>query len=245
MSSWAKRLQRRDLERIENAINIGLVQGESPQSIARRIFGTGALRGKNGVTQLTRNNVQAIVRTAVNSYSNGARGEFLQANSDLFTKEVFVATLDSRTTLICIKNDGKRFPVGEGPIPPLHWQCRSLRVAEINGEVLGDRPAKPFTQKMLLKEFAEKNQLGLIASRDNLPKGYKGRFDSFAGRRVKEMTGRVPAKVTYREWLKRQSKEFQNEVLGRGRAELFRSGKLTVDKFIDNGRVVPLGQLKS
>lgn len=36
---------------------------------------------------------------------------------------------------------------------------------------------------------------------------------------------------SYYEWLKTQSKDFQNEVLGKARAELFRSGGLTAEQF--------------
>jgi hypothetical protein len=35
----------------------------------------------------------------------------------------FLATLDSKTTVQCAANDGKTFPVGEGPMPPLHANC--------------------------------------------------------------------------------------------------------------------------
>lgn len=43
----------------------------------------------------------------------------------------------------------------------------------------------------------------------------------------------VDTKTTYNSWLKAQSKEFQNEVLGDKRAELFRAG-MSVDKFVDH-----------
>lgn len=244
LSSWAKNIRQADLDRIAGQVRVGVVQGLGAKDIARKIIGTARLKGRDGVTQIIRRNAEAIVRTASNFYSNAARSEFFADNSDIFSKEVFVATLDSRTTLICMKNDGKRFSIGEGPIPPLHFNCRSLRVAEISGEVLGERPAKPFTQKMLLKEFAKENQLGKVTKRGDLPRGFKTKFDDFAGRRVRELTGRIPAKVTYSEWLSRQSAEFQNEVLGKTRARLFRSGKVTLDKFVDRrGNTIRLDQL--
>jgi hypothetical protein len=39
-----------------------------------------------------------------------------------------VAVLDSRTTKLCRRLDGRRYPVGKGPIPPLHPNCRSNRI---------------------------------------------------------------------------------------------------------------------
>lgn len=57
--------------------------------------------------------------------------------------------------------------------------------------------------------------------------------------------GPVSAKVTYGGFLKRQSKEFQNEVLGTERAKLFRSGKVSVGAFVDeSGRTLTLDELR-
>ncbi len=58
------------------------------------------------------------------------------------------------------------------------------------------------------------------------------------------MDGPVSNQVTYGGFLKRQSKEFQNDVLGPRRAELFRSGKLRIDQFTDDmGRTLTLDEL--
>lgn len=54
----------------------------------------------------------------------------------------------------------------------------------------------------------------------------------------------VSDKVTYGGWLKRQPKEFQNEVLGINRAKLFRSGKVKIENFTgDDGKTLTLEQL--
>ena len=65
------------------------------------------------------------------------------------------------------------------------------------------------------------------------------------GRRASSQ-GPVDAKTTYQSWLKKQSSSFQDEVLGKERARLFRSGALTLDKFTDDSGVVyTLDQLKA
>lgn len=57
--------------------------------------------------------------------------------------------------------------------------------------------------------------------------------------------GPVSAQTTYGGWLKRQSAEVQDEVLGVERAKLFRSGKLSIGKFTDDtGRIYTLEELK-
>jgi SPP1 gp7 family putative phage head morphogenesis protein len=59
------------------------------------------------------------------------------------------------------------------------------------------------------------------------------------------MDGQVPAKTTYQEWLKKQSVERQNEVLGVTKAKLFREGGLPIDKFVSpSGHVYTLNELK-
>ena len=55
----------------------------------------------------------------------------------------------------------------------------------------------------------------------------------------------VAGETTYNSWLKMQSPEFQDKVLGEERAKLFRGG-MNVDKFTDdNGRTLTLVELKS
>lgn len=57
--------------------------------------------------------------------------------------------------------------------------------------------------------------------------------------------GAVPAQTTYAEWLKKQSNEVQEEVLGVARAKLFRTGKLELSRFVDySGHTYTLDQLK-
>ncbi|MCP4660993.1 MAG: phage head morphogenesis protein [bacterium] len=58
------------------------------------------------------------------------------------------------------------------------------------------------------------------------------------------MNGRVAASTTYGQWLKRQPKGVQVEALGKRRAELFRSGELSVDRFTDDrGKLLTLEKL--
>ena len=50
----------------------------------------------------------------------------------------------------------------------------------------------------------------------------------------------------YNTWLKGQSKIFQIDVLGKTKADLFREGGLSVDKFVNNtGQTLTLDQLRS
>ncbi len=244
MRGWANSIARADVKRIEDQIKIGMVQGETGPQIARRIVGSARLRGVNGVTEIARRQAAAITRTAVNGIANFAKREFYLANSDIFKEEIYVATLDHRTSPICQSLDGNRYPVGEGEIPPVHIQCRSLRVAVVTPELIGSRPVRNFTKQGLVREFAKSKGLGRISDRAKLPRGTKGDFDKFSIKRMRELTGRTPAKTTYQEFLTRQSVDFQDDILGKTKGRLFRDGGLTLDKFVDKaGNELTLAQL--
>jgi SPP1 gp7 family putative phage head morphogenesis protein len=220
---WFRSMRTADLNRIMQEVRTGLVLGDSNQVIARRVAGTVRLRGADGVTQLTRNQAQAVVRTAVNGVSNEAKKLVYAENREFIKEEMFVATLDSRTTVICMSLDGTRHKVLEGPRPPMHVQCRSLRVAVIDGQVIGDRPAVSTTRRDL-----------------------EGLSRAERRARIRELTGQVPANTTYEQFLRRQSIQFQNEVLGVKKATLFREGKLPLSKFVDRrGNELTLKQLRT
>jgi SPP1 gp7 family putative phage head morphogenesis protein len=51
--------------------------------------------------------------------------------------------------------------------------------------------------------------------------------------------GLATEKTTYGQWLKRQNKTVQEDVLGKGRAKLFRSGDVQIDEFVDYSKANP------
>lgn len=52
--------------------------------------------------------------------------------------------------------------------------------------------------------------------------------------------------ISYNDWLKKQSKAFQIDALGKTKADLFRKGDLTMDKFVnDAGQALTLDELKT
>lgn len=233
LKEWSSKLRQEDIRRIENQIRLGMTAGEDSATIARRIVGSARLLGADGVTEITRRNAAAITRTAVNFIANRARRAFILGNKDIFEQEMFLAVLDSRTTPICRSLDGDVYDVGEGPIPPLHWNCRSTRVAVLDGQVIGSRPAKATTEKQMLRDFTKQQGLNSVTSRDKLPRGMKGKYDAFAQKAVREATGTVPAATSYQEWLGTQSAMFQDDVLGPTRGALFRDGGLTLKQFVN------------
>lgn len=97
----------------------------------------------------------------------------------------------------------------------------------------GPRPPAHFgcrsTTTPALKSYAE---MGIPLK--ELPEGARASLD-----------GEVPESVTYPKWLARQSAERQDAALGPARAEIYRRGNLTLDRFVDErGRELTLEQLE-
>jgi len=244
LRQWSDKVQVDDIARIEDQIKIGLVQGESGQQISRRVVGTVAQRGRDGTTQITRRQAATITRTVVSGVAAESRKAYALANVDILPNELFTATLDARTTPICRRFDGKVFKVAEGPQLPLHFNERSVYSPVADGGAIGERPRRDFTQRQLLREFAKEEGFRAPVKRANLPRGTKRNFDAFARKRMRELTGRAPARTSYQTWLTGQPAAFQNDILGPTRGALFRRGGLTLDKYVTfDGTELTLAQL--
>jgi SPP1 gp7 family putative phage head morphogenesis protein len=210
MKDWASSLKAGQVQRIDEALKIGYVNGETVDQMARRIRGTKAAGYSDGVLEVGRREAQAIVRTAVSGFSARAREITYAENDDLVTGVTYVATLDGRTTPICRSLDGKVFPPNEGPRPPQHWGCRSSTA-----------PA-----------LVPWKELGVDVK--DIPESTRASMD-----------GQVPESTTYQTWLFHKPAEFQDDILGPTRGKLFRSGGLTLDRFVDKaGRQYTLDELR-
>lgn len=211
LSDWLEGLQDADINRIMDAVRSGMAQGQSAQDIIRSIVGSSELDGADGALQFTRNALASLVQTSVSTIANEARQAFFEANSDVFEEEQWVATLDDATCEECGDLDGETFPIGEGDQPPIHFNCRCVRVPVISGGALGDRPANAATEDEL----------------DGLDKE-----DRRA--RIAELVGTVSATTRYSDWLGDQTDHFQDHVLGPTRAALFRDGGMKLDRFTNS-----------
>lgn len=87
--------------------------------------------------EISRRDAEAVTRTAVSYVANRARQKVYNANADIVKKLQYVATLDSRTTLICAWRDGKIYDLGKEPTIPAHFRCRSVLVAYFDNDEEG------------------------------------------------------------------------------------------------------------
>jgi hypothetical protein len=152
MQVWLRDAAVDDARRIRTAVYAGVGLGERPDAIARRVVGSARTRGMDGVTQISRNHADTIARSGVVHVSSWVREKFFEANPSTFATEQFVAVLDSHTTLLCLGLNGNRYPVGTGPLPPLHMGCRSTRYAVLPRNVGGPIPEPEVYESWIRKQ---------------------------------------------------------------------------------------------
>lgn len=222
-------------DRLRTQVRMGLLAEEPISDIVRRIRGKQVRRGvfSGGVLDTTTREAEALARTAVNHVANRAMLETYQANSSILLGVRFVSVLDDRTTVLCASLDGTVWPMGSDEIrqPPLHYNCRSLLVPEVDWERLG-LPAPPETPRSArdLSDVSEEDLRRRVSARRRT-----GDFGSVT---------QVSSSTTAEQWLRRQPNHVQDKMLGRGKAELFRAGKMTLSDFVrQDGRVIPLREL--
>lgn len=172
-------------DKVRAWVQTGLQRGLTTDEIVRGLRGTKANNYTDGIlTGQPRQAVQTLVRTAATHASIVTRNESFKALG--VQKWRFVATLDSKTSIQCAAQDGKTFPIGEGPAPPLHPNCRSTAVPDF-GDPIGERAS---------------------------------------------IDGPVPADLSFREWLETQPRSVQDEVLGKTKADAWRSGSLALEHML-------------
>lgn len=128
LKEWYDGLAQTQAQRVSDAVRIGIVEGQTTDQIVRRIRGTRARQYQDGILEIGRRDAQSIVRTAIAHVSARAQDDLYAANDDLIKGEKWISTLDSRTSAQCRALDSRIFPVGSGPRPPLHFNCRSRRI---------------------------------------------------------------------------------------------------------------------
>ena len=109
---------------VASQIRIGITDNEEISSISKRVRGTKTRRFNDGIFSATLRNVDAVLRTSIQSFVNNAK-QFAWKKFSL-NKYIWISVLDAATTPICGGRSNKIYVVGMGPIPPAHYRCRSI-----------------------------------------------------------------------------------------------------------------------
>ena len=117
---------------VTSSVKAAITQGQSVEDFRGNLLGSPKNNYANSAMLNAAKNVSFGSRTLTNAIGNIAQRETYEANDDIIIGERYMSTLDSRTSTLCASLDGKYFMLGEGPQPPLHPNCRSVRIPEID-----------------------------------------------------------------------------------------------------------------
>lgn len=117
-------------ELIRQEITTAAIQGRSLPALAKRISGQMHV-GYSAAERLVRTETAFVV----------GQGELRHYEEISVEKYEYMATLDSRTSDICQKLDGKTFPIEDAVAglnyPPMHARCRSTTIPDFEDEESG------------------------------------------------------------------------------------------------------------
>lgn len=221
IGDWFSRLNentRFDLERtIKNGVSLGLTNSQ----IAKTLIGTGD-KGGEPIAK-SRRDAMAITRTAVQTVAKDARLASLEANSDIIKEVQWVSTLDSRTSDICIVRSGKL------------WTYPDFKPVNHSIPWNGGPPAHWNCRSTFIPITKSFEELTGGKIKDRVEPSTRASMD-----------GTVAGDLTFDQFLRGKPPEFADEMLGEGRAELWRSGKITLNQLLDQrGNPLTLAELRS
>lgn len=229
--------------RIEDAVTTGVVNGETTRNIVRSVWGTVQNRENqdgNAAVIKTRRGAEALVKTAIKHVSTVAQDETYKQNTDLMKGLEWVSTLDSRVTAICLSRDGNIYPVDSGPRPPAHMNCRSVMAPVLKTyRELGinvEEPEQSTRAYLAIPAKMNVTQYRAKLRREGLTKDQQNKI-------INSLSGQTDSK-DFTDFFARQSKEFQETVIGVKRAELYRKGDLKLSDMIRNGQYINLDELR-
>lgn len=216
---WSRQAQ--DLQnRFADQMRLGISAGETNADLITRVRGKA---DQPGIMDISRNSATRLVRSSVQTAANAAREETYKQNDDIIADLQWHATLDTRTSIWCITRDGHHYsndsehkPVEAGSPPWLQG------------------PGKLHWQCRSTSVPRLKSWRDLGIDMDEVPQTTRASMD-----------GQVAAKQSFEEWLNKQSTTRQDTVLGKGKADLWRAGKIKFRDLLDqNGRPLTTEQLR-
>ncbi|CAH9015544.1 putative minor capsid protein [Vibrio phage 242E40-1] len=211
-SKYTKNWKPTEIQRVASRISTGFYAGETTSQIARAVNGLKSRNYADGVMNMSRANIQGMVKTTINHMSVTAKESFNKDNSNLIIGYEIVATLDSKTSAECRYQDGRQYFYRNGrnqPKPSFHINCRSTTSPILS-------PEYEFTR--------EGRKRPAVTEVDGKTKAEQ-----------------VSGSTTYYEWLKRQPAAVQDKALGVTQGKVFRNAGLTTEEF-KKATVNSLGQ---
>ena len=211
------------IQQIQQDLNSEVLKGKSYKAMTNRI--------QHHMSNFSRTGAVLIARSYTQSANVLAQQAVMEANSDIVTGWKWSSVLESGniatgngTCIYCACLDGNVYKHGEGPHIPLHPNCRCFPVSQtVSYRSLGvevdelDEVARPWT------------------IREDIPIGEGGRNILQYGTH----------KGNYATWFNNQGEAFQKRVVGKGRYDLIKQGKVKFKDLVDpnTGRLYRINEL--
>lgn len=212
---WAKQAEDTAFK-FAAAVRQGVINGETNEKIVQRVVGRA---GEPGILSVARRNARALVHSSIMAASNDARLATYRENSRVIAGVRWLATLDGHTCVRCAALDGQS------------WTLDGERMAGTTVDYMA--PPIHFNDRCVLSP---------------VPKSFRDMgipIDEPTGGMRASSQGPIPASTSFNDFLKRQSPDFIERVLGKKRAKLFEAGKITVRDLVSGtGRPLSLAELR-
>jgi SPP1 gp7 family putative phage head morphogenesis protein len=206
-------------DRFADEMRRGVTLGENNARLIERVRGTDTVPG---LMQVSRSSAERLVRSSVQTAANVAREATYEQNAELITCLQWHSTLDMRTSEHCMVRDGLKY---------------HLKTHKPMGHTVPwlEGPGKLHWQCRSTSVPVLKSWRELGVDIDDIPETTRASMD-----------GQVPADTNFEAWLKKQSQERQDTVLGEEKADLWRRGKITFRDLLDqSGRPLTTEQLRA
>lgn len=214
-SAWWEKQAQDLVFKFEQQVRLGMAANETTDKIISRIRSDEEVAG---ILFQSRANAAALVQTAIAEGASNARLEMYRRNDDIIRGVQQVSTLDDRTTDICAAYDGATWDLDGEPIDGTDLPFD------------GGPPRHWNCRSTLVPVLKSSEELGTDVEVDE-------------GARA-SMDGEVADKTTFADWLEMKTEEQQDAILGEGRAQLWRDGKITLRDLLDqDGRPLTLDEL--
>jgi hypothetical protein len=236
-AEWWSRQGTRLQQRFKDEIRLGYLQGEGINDMVRRIRGkstgrrhkyidprTGRERWytefSGGIMDTGTRQAAALTRTSVMQVAADSRLQMYRENADVIKGVEQLSTLDARTTEICTAYSGAV------------WDLDGKPIEGTSVPFNGGPPRHWQCRSTLIPITKSWRELGV--DMDEMPASVR-----------QSMDGEVPADMSFDDWLKGKSKTFQDQLLGKGKADLWRNGAITLTDLVDQtGRPLSLAALR-
>lgn len=228
--------------RFQNTMRQGVFAGDTLGTLLRRVRGTRERQFKDGIFSMSTREASALIRTSVQSVANAARYETYQANADVLAGQQWLSTLDPDTCPTCMALSSQAWALDGTPLegttqkfpgpPPAHFSCRCTLSPLLK------------SWEDLIRDAKGNEKLGRKLDRIEGKLG-KGTQAGWAHGHTR-LDGRVPADLTYEDWLARRTETEQKMILGPGKWRLWKDGKIGLTDLVDqSGRPMSLEELRA